>query len=170
MIKREKGFTLVELLIVIVIIGLLAGVLVSIINPEKQQNRAKDAGVQATISKVALSTEGFISAYGEVPEGDEFLDSLNNATVAPEAAFTCAAGDYDCTFQVVGNSLPLGECDTNGYMNTSADSTNCYFYYDGNADGDDDPTTPVFAIYGASHGITDTTFVYDSSVGEIVQQ
>ena len=71
--NNQKGFTLIELLIVIVIIAILAGVLIALINPAQQQNRARDASVIATMNKVALSAQGYISSYGSAPDGANLI-------------------------------------------------------------------------------------------------
>jgi len=114
-IKSQKGFTLIELLIVIVIIGILAGVLIAIIDPASQQNRARDAGVQASINKVVLATQGFISAYGRAPDGLEFFEGLDNVSLDS----LCGVDDTECIFDVTGNPLPAfcavdGDWDTDG--------------------------------------------------------
>lgn len=152
-IKNQRGFTLVELLIVIVIIGILAGVLITVINPQRQQNRARDAGVQATINKVALSTEGFIAAYGRSPNGAEFIGSLNNATGRAD----CIATNDFCTFEITGNILP-SLCGANGWSGTGTNL--CGFRYV--ADGD-----VHFKVVAKSHGIVTSLFVYDNQDGEI---
>ncbi|KKU30604.1 MAG: hypothetical protein UX44_C0018G0001, partial [candidate division WWE3 bacterium GW2011_GWA1_46_21] len=77
---KEKGFTLIELLIAIVIIGVLAGVLIAIINPTAQRNKAADAGVKAAMNKVALATESYVSSYGTIPDEVQFLAALQNVT------------------------------------------------------------------------------------------
>lgn len=157
MYKNQKGFTLIELLIVIVIIGILAGVLIAIIDPQAQQNRARDAGVQATINKVALATQGFVSAYGRTPEGDEFFAAISNATESTAAI--CAAGAFTCTFDVTGNTLPATcAAAADDWDGTGANP--CYYYYVGNLGAGSD-----FQIYAKSYGIAATIFRYDNTVG-----
>ncbi len=53
MLKRtnEKGFTLVELLIVIVIIGILAGLVITIINPRRMQMRSGHSIIRANVGR-----------------------------------------------------------------------------------------------------------------------
>ena len=76
-VSSTSGFTLIELLIVVVIIGILAGVLITIIDPQTAENRARDAGIETTLNKVALATEAYGSAYGSYPNGSSFIVSLS---------------------------------------------------------------------------------------------
>jgi len=62
-----KGFTLVELLVVISLIGILAGVTISIINPKKQRQVAEDGIRQANLQKYALGIEAYGTANGSYP-------------------------------------------------------------------------------------------------------
>ncbi len=56
--KSTAGFTLVELLVIIVILGLLAVVAIAVLNPAKQLDRAKDAQRLSDLEQIrnALST------------------------------------------------------------------------------------------------------------------
>lgn len=163
MYKNQKGFTLIELLIVIVIIGILAGVLIAIIDPQTQQNRAKDAGVQASINKVALATQGFISAYGRIPAGDEFFGAIDNSTIVAD----CTAATDTCTFSVLGNTLPVtctapAGAGWNG-DNVAGAGIQCNFRYIGTA------ATNQFQIIAKSFGIASATFRFDNTVGGMEQ-
>lgn len=58
------GFTLVELLIAVAILGILsAGVLIAI-NPVKRQNQAKDAQVKSDIGQIATAAQSYFSSGG----------------------------------------------------------------------------------------------------------
>jgi prepilin-type N-terminal cleavage/methylation domain-containing protein len=152
-IYSEKGFTLIELLIVIVIIGILAGVLIALIDPAQQQNRARDAGVKAAMNKVALATQGYISAYGYAPDGAQFIGSLDNASL--EAA--CIENGHTCIFDVTGNPLPTA-CNgsPNNYYGFTDNGDQCYYYYVRGAEAD----SSRFIIVAQSHGIRNTAFVF----------
>ena len=76
--QNRKGFTLIELLIVIVIIGILVAVLIAVINPARARNRAKDAGIEAAMSKVGLAVQGYMSAYGTYPDCPDLMASIDN--------------------------------------------------------------------------------------------
>ena len=159
MVKNQKGFTLIELLIVIVIIGILAGVLIAIIDPTSQQNRARDATLQATINKMALAVGGYRSAYGVNPDAFQFRSLVTG--VNPTPATSCANAGAECLFTLTNGLLP-STCNSAGtwYGNgiTSgggADNTPCTYRYQ------DLGTT--FNIWGKSFGINNGVFRYNST-------
>lgn len=65
--NNNRGFTLVELLVVISIISILAGVTLSIINPKKQRSVAEDGVRQSNLEKYALGIEAYANANGDYP-------------------------------------------------------------------------------------------------------
>ena len=79
----QKGFTLVELLIVMAILAVLAvGVLIGI-NPIEQINRSRDTAVQDTIGQLIQAYERYNAAQGTYPWG-------TLAAAIPMAALTSA--------------------------------------------------------------------------------
>jgi len=72
--KRQSGFTIVELLIVIVVIGILAAI--TIVAYNGIQSRANDAAVQSDIKNLAKQFELFKVDKGVYPAGDTDLASI----------------------------------------------------------------------------------------------
>ncbi len=184
-LRRQKGFTLIELLIVIVIIGILAGVLIAIINPGQQQNRARDANVKATMNKVVLATEAFVSAYGRLPTDVEFIASLDNSYDCVSGPGTAACGvgtcttgtpaigaSHDCQFWVTGNELQrdgsvAGDACGGSFWSAAGDN-DCFYHYFGEAVATA-PGSTHFRIAARSFGLVDTVFVFDNALGEIIE-
>ncbi len=57
------GFTLVELLIVVAIIGILAAVALIAINPAKRQNQAKDSAIKSDIGQIATALGTYFTSH-----------------------------------------------------------------------------------------------------------
>ena len=72
--KREEGFTLVELMVVIVIIGLLATVVVINVMPAQDTARKKKA--EADIALLEQATEMYRLNRMSYPSGGEGLEAL----------------------------------------------------------------------------------------------
>ncbi len=65
--KKNSGFTLVELLIVVVLIGILSGIVISVIDPVRQRQKAETATRIATIEKLVTGLEAYYGAEGVYP-------------------------------------------------------------------------------------------------------
>ncbi len=63
----KRGFTLIELMIVVSVIGILSGVSISIINRAQQQNRAHDGVNLANLTKVVSAIESYYYGEGSFP-------------------------------------------------------------------------------------------------------
>lgn len=78
-VKQEKGFTIVELLIVIVIIGILAAITVVAYNGI--QNRANDAAVQSNLDAIGKQIRIYYAREGRFPKGFADLDDTTNIQI-----------------------------------------------------------------------------------------
>jgi len=78
MLKREKGFTLIELMIVVVIIGILAAI--AIPNFIAMQNRAKEGSTKSNMHTVQLAAEDYgvqnDGVYAATMDGTHVANSL----------------------------------------------------------------------------------------------
>jgi len=72
MLKRNSGFTLVELLIVVSIIGILTGVVIGVINPNKVRGRARDGVRKNDIAVIKGALENYYSENNIYPDDVPF--------------------------------------------------------------------------------------------------
>ena len=63
----KKGFTLIELLIVIAVLGVLAAVVLVIINPVEQLARGRDSGRKSTIAQLGTAVQTYYTSNSAYP-------------------------------------------------------------------------------------------------------
>lgn len=78
-----KGFTLVELLIVIALIGILSVAILATINPIEQANKARDAKVQNDAAEVMNAYERYYAGKASYP----WLDVVDDAAETVDTEF-----------------------------------------------------------------------------------
>lgn len=64
---RSLGFTLVELLLVVSIISILSGIVISIVNSDRQKKIAQDAIKKATLDKLITGVQSYYVIEGKYP-------------------------------------------------------------------------------------------------------
>lgn len=75
--KRKKGFTLIELMIVLAVIAILAIVLVPKIGSTKKE--ARNAGVTTNVRAVQAYLENKLDSYnGTLPDADDLASKLHD--------------------------------------------------------------------------------------------
>lgn len=90
--SSEDGFTLVEIMVVVVIIGLLATVVV--LNVLPSQDRARTEKARADIGRIEQAVEMFRLDMGRYPTTDEGLEVLMTAPADPRLAARFPDGGY----------------------------------------------------------------------------
>lgn len=91
-IKTQKGFTLVELLVVISVIGILAGI--ALVSFSGSQKQARDTQRKSDINQYQLALENFAnktnSLYPRRPDGS---GALASTTLCSDLEMTACPGD-----------------------------------------------------------------------------
>lgn len=85
--RVQSAFTLVELLIVITLLGIIATIVISAINPIEQANRASDAGLKADASELLSALQRYYASHNAYPwmaasctvNGGSFCNPSNGA-------------------------------------------------------------------------------------------
>lgn len=102
----KKGFTMIELLIVIAVLGVLAVAVLSAINPIEQINRGKDTGSRSDAEQLLGASDRFYSASGYYPW---MLNAQSvNKAVSPMAVINTKEQTFGGDAQKVLTNLSSG--------------------------------------------------------------
>ena len=112
-ISKMRGFTLVELLIVIALIAILSVAVLATINPIEQSNKAKDSTVQNDAAEVMNAYERYYTVKNTYP----WMDTDNSTTVT----------SYDLAWIGTTKMVGAGLCGLNG-VNSAIPTTQCSTY------------------------------------------
>jgi len=97
---RPTGFTLIELLIVVAIIGILSGIVLTIINPGRFQKRARDTRRKSDLGAIQTAIEMYYSEKGvypiSVPFGSVWMkDSITYLKNVPQDPLSAQSYCYE---------------------------------------------------------------------------
>ena len=91
--RRTPGFTIVELIIVIVVIGILAAITIVAFNGV--QNRANDTAVQTDLSTIAKQLSLYYVEKGVYPNSTAELIATTDAAAQPRIQIKPSKSAYD---------------------------------------------------------------------------
>ena len=94
-IKNKKGFTLLEILLVVGIIAILAGIVIVAINPSKQLAMVRNSQRKSDIKQVANAITQFYIDHSYYPASTTF-STTSLMTICPTGASTSPAAGF-CT-------------------------------------------------------------------------
>ncbi len=109
---KQKGFTLVELMIVVAIIGILAAI--AIPNYEKYQSRSRQSEAKIALSAAFTALKGFSAEYST------YTSCLSNAGYRPDGFGTLAVTGYK-SFYTIGIATAAAAGQTCGAATGGAD-------------------------------------------------
>jgi len=102
--RKMRGFTLVEMLIVIAIIGVLAVAVLSAINPVEQMRKARDTRRKSNAAELLNAVERYYTTnetYGTaytVGAGNDCTTAIANQVVAADLADLTATNELKAEF------------------------------------------------------------------------
>lgn len=111
--RKSSGFTLIEILVVLAIIGVLAVIVVMSINPAERQAQARDAGRVSSVAQLGRATISYYTSRSTYPSEAEWaqdLDDSGELSSFPSGIEYILSGTSNCTT----------------YQQPGADPTYCY--------------------------------------------
>src|SRR5947209_7108256 len=99
--KTNSGFTLVELIVVMAVIAILAGITIAAVNPAEQLKRGRDTARITSNAQIGRAVQQYYTsqsgAYPAVATWDTALTTNTQEMVSVPTNPTYASGTYACT-------------------------------------------------------------------------
>ena len=158
--ERDKGFTMVEILVVVVIIGILAAI--SIPKFLTQKHKAVDSGLQTDLANAALSVETWISDHPQsnVPKVTETHPA--DGVFTPPTAGSDAANVLNGFTPSNGNTIVVAPFDASANAGTNG-NIGKYVICDYNDNASTATSTAAFYLYSSDNGGLQSNVITASS-------
>jgi type II secretion system protein G len=124
-IKNNTGFTLIELIVAIGILGVMATTAIAVLNPFAQFQKANDAKRKGDLSQVQKALETYYQDYGEYPaytNNSYYLDP----TTAPN---TRTPKTWGLSWQPYMNVIPSDPDKNKKYVYYTSPDRQSYYLY-----------------------------------------
>lgn len=161
LVKKIKGFTLVELLIVMAILIIMIIILIGILNPIALVNKARDSRRKKDLNRIRVAFEEYYNDKGCYPNDlppENWLTNLNNSE--------------NCGTLVFGRWLNPWPCDPNGvsYVILTGYDDNCpkWFKIMTTLENKNDPDINITALTenGSNYAISSGNITPEGYLGE----
>jgi prepilin-type N-terminal cleavage/methylation domain-containing protein len=152
-LKKQLGFTMIELLIVIAILGILAVAVLSAINPIEQINRGRDTGSRSDAEQLISAIDRFYAMTGYYPWNEAVGDAPDMDWTEADTANLLASGTLSsCPVLYRLSEVPAGSAaDCNNEPGTQELKLGFVSKLDGTMDN------PLFVYHGPN--AYDSTYV-----------
>ncbi len=123
--NREKGFTLIEILLVVAAIAILAGIVILAINPGRQLAQTRNAQRHSDINTILNAVSQYvIDNNGQLP-----VDDIASSTCEDLGAHRICAYGQNCATEVVLDTLADDQLYLTDFPNDPSTSTSLYIGY-----------------------------------------
>jgi len=122
--KKSHGFTLIELLIVIAVIGVLAAVVITVLNPLEQLAKSRDVGRTNSVSQLGKAIELYYLANNEYPPAADWQYYLTPPGTPNTPAGLVGTGDIKQIVEVPAIASSLCTPGEEGNVCYATDGTN----------------------------------------------
>ncbi|MCC6543425.1 MAG: prepilin-type N-terminal cleavage/methylation domain-containing protein [Nitrospirae bacterium] len=144
-LDREKGFTLIELMIVVAILGILAAI--AIPNFMRFQAKSKQSEAKTNLGGIGTTAEAWRT------ENDTYIATAAQLGWAPQGATRYG---YSYNALLLAANTTAGNCATSGAANAAAVAAAATFIAVADGDVDNDATCDVWQ-YNQLRALTNTT-------------
>jgi len=139
-IKINKGFTLVEMLVAIGILGIMATAALVVLNPFTQIQKGNDAKRKADLSQIQKALEIYYQDYGAYPDQSGFeLDPITSSPGITPVLKTLKT--WGSTWRPYMNVIPSDPVSTKNYVYYVTNNGQSYYLYASLDRGIHDPQT-----------------------------